>query len=461
LSRDTIIFEQGLGGVGPQGPSGAAGGIVPATTSDLGGVTLVTPSSNPVRAYVISDTDPRLTDERQPLAHTHQASNITFQPAGGVSSNDVQAAITELGNNKLNLSGGTMTGLLTLSGAPTASGHAATKDYVDSYVSGLVWIDPLKHVNLISDSLTSPPGTPEYSDIYIAANGASGDWSGLDGHVLLYNGTSWTDLGLLSSFPIGTRFGVAFETPSTPSGSFSGYGDYVAVLDDPSTPTWSFVAPVLNTAIYVNNESSLHAYHQYVYTSSGWIEFGGTANLAASSIKDLGDVYSSMTPTDGQILTYDTTNGWQAETLSTDLINDTTPQLGGNLDLNGNNILCSDNIVERPEIKDYAVSHTSVSISSGAVTLDCTNGNSFSITLTEDITSMSIINPPANGKYGQIRIKIIQGAGAYTVSWPAAVLWPAGTPPVISTTSGDIDLVVLETDDAGTTYLGNFNQGYA
>ena len=34
----------------------------------------------------------------------------------------------------------------------------------------------------------------------------------------------------------------------------------------------------------------------------------------SSSIKALSDVYSTMAPTDGQVLTYDTTNGWQAET---------------------------------------------------------------------------------------------------------------------------------------------------
>lgn len=36
----------------------------------------------------------------------------------------------------------------------------------------------------------------------------------------------------------------------------------------------------------------------------------------SSSIKDLSDVYGSMSPSDGQVLTYDTTNGWQAETPS-------------------------------------------------------------------------------------------------------------------------------------------------
>jgi hypothetical protein len=37
---------------------------------------------------------------------------------------------------KLNLSGGTLTGTLTLSGAPSDDLHAATKKYVDSQVAG-------------------------------------------------------------------------------------------------------------------------------------------------------------------------------------------------------------------------------------------------------------------------------------------------------------------------------------
>jgi hypothetical protein len=41
---------------------------------------------------------------------------------------------------------------------------------------------------------------------------------------------------------------------------------------------------------------------------------GYLTGITGQSIKNLSDVYSSMTPTDGQVLTYDTTNGWQAET---------------------------------------------------------------------------------------------------------------------------------------------------
>lgn len=49
---------------------------------------------------------------------------------------------------------------------------------------------------------------------------------------------------------------------------------------------------------------------------------GQTVALGSSAtvgITDLSDVYSSMSPSDGQALVYDTTNGWQAETLSGDI----------------------------------------------------------------------------------------------------------------------------------------------
>jgi len=66
----------------------------------------------------------------------------------------------------------------------------------------------------------------------------------------------------------------------------------------------------------------------------------GTAlqDLTAESIKDLSDVFSSMTPTDGQVLTFDTVNGWQAETQAaipsafTDLT-DTVAYTGASLQL--------------------------------------------------------------------------------------------------------------------------------
>lgn len=125
------------------------------------------------------------------------------------------------------------------------------------------------------------------------------------------------------------------------------------------------------------------------------------------------------------------------------------------------NINMADNVVQRPEIKDYAVTHNTVSSSAGAVTFDMSTGNSFQITLSENVTSITISNPPASGKFGELRIRVIQGASAYTVTgWPS-VKWPGGTAPTITTTASAIDQIILNTDNGGTTYLGNYSQAYS
>ena len=60
--------------------------------------------------------------------------------------------VATLTSGKLNLSGGTMTGVLTLNGAPASNLHAATKLYVDTATTGLA--------ALASPSLTGSPTAP-------------------------------------------------------------------------------------------------------------------------------------------------------------------------------------------------------------------------------------------------------------------------------------------------------------
>src|ERR1044071_6753973 len=77
---------------------------------------------------------------------------VDFEPYAGEFINrwaalDVQAlsrAVVALDDNALNLSGGTLTGFLILSGAPTADLHAATKKYVDD---GLALKESLSNKN--------------------------------------------------------------------------------------------------------------------------------------------------------------------------------------------------------------------------------------------------------------------------------------------------------------------------
>jgi hypothetical protein len=44
------------------------------------------------------------------------------------------------------------------------------------------------------------------------------------------------------------------------------------------------------------------------------VSFDGTGNISVP-ITGLSDVYGSMSPSDGEVLTYDTTNGWQSEAI--------------------------------------------------------------------------------------------------------------------------------------------------
>lgn len=140
-----------------------------------------------------------------------------------------------------------------------------------------------------------------------------------------------------------------------------------------------------------------------------------------------------------------------------------TETITANWTFSSANLLMADNIIERAVLKDYGITHNAVSSSSGTVVLDLTTGNSFVTTLTENITTVTLSNPPATGTYGQLVWKIIQdgGGGAFTVTFPASVLWPGGSAPTITTSNDAIDEVTLRTIDAGTEWRGSFSQAFA
>lgn len=132
------------------------------------------------------------------------------------------------------------------------------------------------------------------------------------------------------------------------------------------------------------------------------------------------------------------------------------------MDLSG--LLLADKLVARPEIKDYSITRTAPASSSGAITFDYALGQAFDVTLTENITSITISNPPASGNYGEIVIAFVQdGTGGWTVAgWPAAVKWPGGTAPTITTTATTgSDDITLRTSDGGTKWRGDFSQDYS
>ncbi len=113
-----------------------------------------------------------------------------------------------------------------------------------------------------------------------------------------------------------------------------------------------------------------------------------------------------------------------------------------------------DNLVTRPKFKDYAIQVVVKSSVSATATLDMTEGNFFTA-VAAGSTTFVFANPPvssANGPAGGGFILELQNGGAATVTWPAAVDWPGGTAPTL--TSSGYDVFVFITDDGGTIWRG-------
>ena len=88
-----------------------------------------------------------------------------------------------------------------------------------------------------------------------------------------------------------------------------------------------------------------------------------------------------------------------------------------------------------------------------STTINLANGNVQQLTLGTNTTIALTGTTPAVAC--SLSLYIIQdGVGNRTVTWPASVKWPSGIAPVLSTGSGKIDLVILETLDNGTTWFG-------
>ena len=111
-----------------------SGTAVEAMTPTTAGVARLSVAADSLHdPIVVGDNDPRLSDARVPVDHSHAIADVVGLQA-------------ELGS-MLRLSGGTMTGVLTLNGDPVGELDAATKQYVDARVP----VDIVDHTHAIAD----------------------------------------------------------------------------------------------------------------------------------------------------------------------------------------------------------------------------------------------------------------------------------------------------------------------
>jgi len=115
-------------------------------------------------------------------------------------------------------------------------------------------------------------------------------------------------------------------------------------------------------------------------------------------------------------------------------------------------INAADQLVTRPEMKDYAEAVNAIGGTGGGTQdIDLTLGNVVTATVDTSANTFTFSNPPATGKCGSFTL-ILTNGGSQTVNWPASVDWAGGTAPTL-TTAG-VDVLTFTSVDAGTRWYG-------
>ncbi len=101
--------------------------------------------------------------------------------------------------------------------------------------------------------------------------------------------------------------------------------------------------------------------------------------------------------------------------------------------------------------KTYLSTTVALGNSGSALTIDPSQSQAFTTTLTENCT-ISFGTPPT--EIASFLLELIQGSGApYTVTWPSGSLYSGGNPPQLSTSAGAIDLITCFTNNNGTNWF--------
>jgi hypothetical protein len=171
--------------------------------------------------------------------------------------------------------------------------------------------------------------------------------------------------------------------------------------------------------------------------------------------------------TNGQVLTTNGTGTLSFSTISsgiTDVVNDTTPQLGGSLDVNGQSIVSvsNGNIVIAPNGSGKTVV-SSINYNEGAIfsvtyastiTPNVTNGNVQTVTLTGNVTFSAFASPVAGQS---LTLKVVQDATGSRLL--TSTMKFAGGSKTLSTAANSIDIISVYYD--GTDYFASLAKGFA
>lgn len=317
---------------------------------------------------------------------------------------DLSTYTTDISTAVVLKSGSTMTGLLTLSGAPTANLHAATKLYVDDKaalgvlkagdtMTGLLTLSGAPTANLHA-------ATKLYVDS-ILPDGVA------DGQELYWDGTQWIAQMATAMSLHGFTSDALAEAAMVATG-----------------------VPMAGGRIYWNE------------TTSKFRLYNGTAWSDVTPAASAGDVVGPASATDNAIVRFDTTTG--------KLIQNSTASL---TDLG---YLTTAGLVGTEFVRNAGYYLSDVVAITNPASIDIRTKSYMTMTVASAVT-VGFTNTTTAGSVLSFTIEINMSSGSIT--WPSSVKWPGGTTPTF--TVGKKHLVMFSTRDNGTTFYASALTDYA
>lgn len=177
-------------------------------------------------------------------------------------------------------------------------------------------------------------------------------------------------------------------------------------------------------------------------TSSGNLTLGGTFSATVSEISDLTATAVELNLLDGVTATTAELNYLDITTLGSSQASKAVTA-----DANGNVKLLE-------EVQAVCYLETVVALSGTTPTVDCDEGNTFTLTTSGNTTftfSYAGVQLTTDDAYA-FTLRVTAG-GTHTLTWPASVDWAGGTAPD-APASGETDVYVFLTTDGGTNWYG-------
>lgn len=110
----------------------------------------------------------------------------------------------------------------------------------------------------------------------------------------------------------------------------------------------------------------------------------------------------------------------------------------------------SSGVIVNPQLSSLREVKTAPTISTNTLTIDCSQGNVFAVSLNQNITTLTFTNVPASPIAYSFILAFTIGAGT-SITWPASVKWANAVPPVLSPDTGT-DIFTFVTWTGGSTW---------